>query len=120
MGRREHHHRRSGRPADLAEAESREGSGHRGISFEQDRALMRILKLTAQTEAKLMRLRQGDDRVALQAAAKIVADVRLRGDAALDKWNRKFDPAASPRASLWISPAETAAAKHRVSRGFLR
>ena len=81
---------------------------------------MRILKLTAQTEAKLMRLREGDDRVALQAAAKIVADVRLRGDAALDKWNRKFDPAASPRASLWISPAETAAAKKRVSRGFLR
>src|SRR5271166_2630417 len=81
---------------------------------------MRILKLTARTEAHLMRLRQGDDRVALQAAAKIVADVRLRGDAALDQWNRKFDPAASQRAPLWITPAETAAAKKRVSRGFLR
>jgi len=81
---------------------------------------MRILKLTAKTEANLMRLREGDDRVALQTAAKIVADVRLHGDAALDKWNRKFDPAASQRASLWISPAEMAAAKKRVSRGFLR
>lgn len=81
---------------------------------------MRILKLTAKTEANLMRLREGDDRAALRAAAKIVADVRLRGDAALDKWNRKFDPAASQRASLWISPAEMAAAKKRVSRGFLR
>ena len=81
---------------------------------------MRILKLTAQTEAKLMRLRQGDDPVALHTAAKIVDDVRLRGDAALQMWNRKFDPAASKRASLWISPAETSAAKNRVSREFLR
>jgi len=81
---------------------------------------MRILKLTAKTEANLMRLREGDDRVALRAAAKIVADVRLRGDAALDKWNRKFDPGAPKHTSLWISPAEVAAAKERVSRGFLR
>jgi len=81
---------------------------------------MRILKLTAQTEAKLMQLRQGDDRVALQTAAKIVADVRLRGDTALQMWNRKFDPAESQHARLWITPAETAAAKNRVSREFLR
>lgn len=81
---------------------------------------MRILKLTAQTEAKLMRLRRGDDRVALQTAAKIVADVHLRGDAALQMWNRKFDPAASKRAPLWISPAETSVAKNRVGREFLR
>jgi histidinol dehydrogenase len=81
---------------------------------------MRILKLTTQTEAKLMRLREGDDRVALQTAAKIVADVRLRGDAALQMWNRKFDPAASQHAKLWITPAETAAAKKRVGGEFLR
>jgi histidinol dehydrogenase len=81
---------------------------------------MRILKLTAQTEAKLMRLREGDDRVALQTAAKIVADVRLRGDVALQMWNRKFHPAASQYAKLWITPAETDAAKKRVSREFLR
>ncbi len=81
---------------------------------------MRIVKLNAKTEANLMSLREGDDRVALEAAAKIVADVRLRGDVALDKWNRKFDPAAPRSASLWISPAELAAAKERVSRGFLR
>jgi histidinol dehydrogenase len=81
---------------------------------------MRILKLTAKTEANLMRLREGDDRVALQTAAKIVADVRQRGDVALDKWNRKFDPGAPKHASLWISPAEMGAAKKRVSRGFLR
>ncbi len=81
---------------------------------------MRILKLTAQTEANLMRLRQGDDRAALQTAAKIVADVRRRGDAALQKWNRKFDPTQSSRPSLWVTPAETDAAKKRVSREFLR
>jgi histidinol dehydrogenase len=81
---------------------------------------MRILKLTALTEAKLMRLRQGDDHVALHSAAKIVADVRLRGDAALQMWNRKFDPAQCRRSDLWITPAETSAAKNRVSREFLR
>jgi histidinol dehydrogenase len=81
---------------------------------------MRILKLTAQTEANLMRRRESGDRAALQTAAKIVADVRLRGDAALQMWNRKFDPARSRRSDLWISPAETAAAKNRVSREFLR
>ena len=81
---------------------------------------MRILKLTAQTEAKLMRLREGDDRLALQTAAKIVADVRRRGDAALQEWNRKFDPGASKHARLWITPAETAAAKKRVGGEFLR
>jgi len=80
---------------------------------------MRILKLTAKTEAQLMRLREGDDRVALKAAAKIVADVRLHGDAALDKWNRKFDADATKSTALWISPAEMAAAKKRVSRGFV-
>ena len=81
---------------------------------------MRILELTAQTEANLMRLRQGDDRAALQTAAKIVADVRRRGDAALHKWNRKFDPTQSSRPNLWVTPAETDAAKNRVSREFLR
>jgi len=81
---------------------------------------MRILKLTAQTEAKLLRFRQGDDRTALQTAKKIVADVRLRGDVALQMWNRKFDPAQPSRSTLWITPAETDAAKKRVGREFLR
>jgi histidinol dehydrogenase len=81
---------------------------------------MRILKLNAKTEGNLMRLRGGDDRVALRVAGRIVADVRLHGDAALDRWNRKFDPSAPKRASLWISSEEMAAAKKRVSRGFLR
>jgi len=81
---------------------------------------MKILKLTSQTATKLMRLRQGDDRLALQTAAKIVADVRLRGDAALQEWNRKFDPGASKDGKLWITSAETAAAEKRVGGEFLR
>jgi histidinol dehydrogenase len=81
---------------------------------------MKILKLTAQTEAKLLRLRRGDDRTALQTAQKIVDDVRLRGDAALQMWNRKFDPDQASRSTLWITPAETHAAKKRVGREFLR
>ena len=81
---------------------------------------MKILKLTSQTEAKLMRLREGNDPLALRTAAKIVADVRLRGDAALQMWNRKFDPKASQYPDIWVTPAEAEAAKNRVSREFLR
>ena len=54
LGRRQHHHRRSRRPANSSQTQSRQGSGHRRISPEQDRALMRILKLTSATEQKLL------------------------------------------------------------------
>ena len=81
---------------------------------------MRILKLTSGTEAQLMKMREGLDRAAYRAAQKIVADVKRRGDAALDDWSRKLDSVDLRRRSVWISPQEMAAAKKRVSPEFLR
>jgi histidinol dehydrogenase len=81
---------------------------------------MRILKLNTGTEAKLMQLREGQDREAHRVAARIVADVRRRGDAALDEYARKFDGADVSGKLLWVGAAEIAAARKRASREFLR
>ena len=81
---------------------------------------MRILKLTPEIEAKLMRLHEGEDRAAQRVAARIVADVRRRGDTALDAWSRKLDRLDLKRDGVWVSRRETATAKKRVSREFLR
>ena len=81
---------------------------------------MRILKLTSGTEAQLRKMREGQDRAAYRAAQKIVADVKRRGDTALDSWSRKLDDVDLRRRGLWISPKEMAAAKKRVPAEFLR
>jgi len=81
---------------------------------------MRILSLSSAAEARLFRLREGEDRQATRAAARIVADVRKRGDAALSSWARKLDGASLERDALWISRREMAAARRRVSPVFLR
>jgi histidinol dehydrogenase len=80
---------------------------------------MRILKLTQRTEAELMKVREGQDRAALVSAGRIVADVRKRGDAALDQWTRNFDGRDVARDGVWISRKEYQAARKRVSREFL-
>jgi histidinol dehydrogenase len=80
---------------------------------------MRILKLTQRTEADLMKVREGQDRAALQTAELIVADVRKSGDAALDQWTQKLDGRDLAREGLWISRKEYLAARQRVSREFL-
>lgn len=81
---------------------------------------MRILKLTRATEARLQQLREGEDRAAMQTAARIVADVRKRGDVALDHWCRTLDGTQLSQTGLWISAAELRAARKRVSADFLR
>jgi histidinol dehydrogenase len=80
---------------------------------------MRILKLTQRTEAELMKVREGQDRAALVSAGRIVADVRKRGDAALDQWTRNLDGRDLPRDGVWTSRKECQAARKRVSREFL-
>jgi histidinol dehydrogenase len=80
---------------------------------------MRILKLTQRTEAELMKVREGQDRAALASAGRIVADVRKRGDAALDQWTRNLDGRDVARDGVWISRKEYQAARKRVSREFL-
>jgi histidinol dehydrogenase len=81
---------------------------------------MRIVKLTPKTEAELMKRREGQDREAHRAAARIVADVKRRGDAALDEWTRKLDAIDVRGKSLWVTHSEMSAARKRVDREFLR
>jgi histidinol dehydrogenase len=81
---------------------------------------MRILKLTAQTEANLMKLREGQDRAAHRAAARIVADVNRRGDAALDYWARRLDRANIGGEAVWAAREEMRAARKRVRPELLR
>ena len=81
---------------------------------------MRILELTRGTEANLLKSRQGQDRAAFRAAARIVADVERRGDAALNHWSHKLDGVDLLREGLWLSRREIAAAQRRVGREFLR
>jgi len=81
---------------------------------------MRILKLTPQTEAKLLRFRENEDREALEAASTIVTDVRRNGDAALERWSCKLDGTNLRRDGCWIPRRDLAAARERVSAEFLR
>jgi histidinol dehydrogenase len=80
---------------------------------------MRILKLTAKTEAGLLRRRQMHDREAYRVASRIVSDVQRRGDRALEDWTRKLDGTDISGSGLWISKKEMEAAKGRVDRQFL-
>ncbi len=91
---------------------------------------MRILKLTPATEKFLLRARQQRDSEAERVAAKIIADVRRRGDEALFAYAKKFDGialtaknlhlpcrgAALLRASL---PGRNGSTSPRVSPSFL-
>jgi histidinol dehydrogenase len=81
---------------------------------------MRIVHLTSAKEAQLMAMRQAQDRSAFRVAKRIVADVRRRGDAALEEWSGRLDGTELRGSRLWVSRGEIAAAKKRVSREFLQ
>jgi histidinol dehydrogenase len=81
---------------------------------------MRILKLTARLESKLLAARITHDAEAEQVAAKIVADVRRRGDSALLAWTKQLDGTSIRTADFWISQKEIRAAESRVNPEFLR
>jgi histidinol dehydrogenase len=81
---------------------------------------MRILKLTARTEAGLLRVRRTHDQEAHRIASRIVSDVRKRGDRGVEEWSRKLDGTDVSGERLWISKSEMATAKRRVGRKFLR
>jgi histidinol dehydrogenase len=80
---------------------------------------MRILKLTPSVEKKLLRARQERDREAEDIAAKIIADVRKRGDIAIVHYAKKFDGTDLRRERIWITPEEICAARKKVSPDFL-
>jgi len=81
---------------------------------------MRILKLTPAVEEQLLRARLQRDLQAERIAARIVNDVRRRGDLALFAWTKKLDRMTLRGGSLWISAKEIKEAKHHASREFLR
>jgi histidinol dehydrogenase len=81
---------------------------------------MRILKLTAAVEKKLLRARHERDLEAERVAARIIADVRKRGDAALTVWVKKLDGIDLRRIGVWVSKREISAASRQVSPDFLR
>jgi histidinol dehydrogenase len=81
---------------------------------------MRILKLTASVEKGLLRARHERDRAAEHVAARIIADVRKRGDAALAAWAKKLDGTDLRRSGVWISRREINAARRQVSADFMR
>ncbi len=81
---------------------------------------MRILKLTPSLEKSLLRARHERDREAERIAARIVADVRKRGDAALATWAKKLDGIDLRRTGVWVSHREMSSAYKQVSAAFLR
>jgi histidinol dehydrogenase len=68
-----------------------------------------ILKLNAAMEKQLLRARQFRDTEAERIAAKIVADVRKRGDAALFAWTKKLDHLDLSSKNVWLSCTGAAA-----------
>lgn len=80
---------------------------------------MRILPLNKANEARLLAARRTSDRAAEPVAARIIADVRKRGDAALFALTKKFDGISVDAKSVWVSRAEMRAAAKQVSRDFL-
>lgn len=81
---------------------------------------MRILKLTPAVEKNLLRVRHQRDREAERVAARIIADVRKRGDGALAAWAKKLDGIDLRRSGVWASQREINAASKQVSPDFLR
>lgn len=80
---------------------------------------MRILSLTAATEKQLLQARDRRDVRAKGVAARIISDVRKRGDAALFRWTKKFDGVDLRREGVWISRGELEAASNNVGQEFL-
>jgi histidinol dehydrogenase len=80
---------------------------------------MRVLSLTDATVRRVLGSRRAVSRDAERVAARIIADVRRRGDRALFAWTKRFDRIALSSRSVWVSRAELAAARKSVSRDFL-
>ncbi len=81
---------------------------------------MKIIKLTRTVELQLLRRRQLADRQAQRVANRILADVRRRGDAALDHWAWKLDRRDISGNRLWLTGKHFALAQRRVDKAFLR
>lgn len=79
---------------------------------------MRILKLTPQTEKWLLARGAQHDAEAHRIAARIVEDVRKRGDVALFAYTKKFDSADLAKTGVWVEEKEIRAARKATSAKF--
>jgi len=77
---------------------------------------MRILALSDRVAGEILAARQRSNAAAERVSARIVADVRRRGDAALFSWARRLDGARLTPRTLWVSASERRAARHGVPR----
>ncbi|HXJ17386.1 MAG TPA: histidinol dehydrogenase, partial [Candidatus Polarisedimenticolia bacterium] len=80
---------------------------------------MRILPLTDATEKKLLASRRASNREAGRVAARIIEDVRRRGDAALFAWTKRLDRVTVGPRNVWVSRAELSEARWSLPRNFL-
>ena len=76
---------------------------------------MKIVRLTKNVERALLRRRRERDEKAHRVAARIITDVRKRGDAAIRDWTKKFD-GVELRAGMGVSSVEIEKAANNVSR----
>jgi histidinol dehydrogenase len=75
---------------------------------------MRILKLTKNAERALLRGRRERDEKAHRVAARIIADVQKRGDAAIRDWTTKFD-GVDLRTGMWVSSRDIEKASNNIA-----
>jgi len=80
---------------------------------------MRLLRLTRANAARLLAARCERDPAAERIAARILADVRRRRDAAVLAWTRRLDGLRLAPAALWVAGKEFAQARRLASREFL-
>jgi histidinol dehydrogenase len=80
---------------------------------------MRIQALTPAAEKKIFASRRASSRDAARVAARIIEDVRRRGDAALFAWTKKLDRVALSARNVWVTRVEIAGARKKVSAEFL-
>ena len=73
--------------------------------------MMRIFKLTDAVARRFFLRRNSHDVKAERVAARILADVRRGGDAALFRWSRRLDGLRLTHDTLWISRRELRAAR---------
>ena len=80
---------------------------------------MRIRKLNRAVVEELLRSRGERDREAERVAARIIEDVRRRGDRALIEWTRRLDRTDVGRDAMRVGRREFSAAAGAVDRGFM-
>src|ERR1700740_1418170 len=83
-------------------------------------ATVRIVKLTEDVAAKFLARRTSHDAAGERVAARILADVRRNGDAALFRWTLRLDKLRLTTRTVWIRGAEIRSAMRSVPREFVR